>query len=359
MTEDFGQYVFTESGEIKIEPPAYGYNAEDPEFEELVRANAVNIQTRLPKRYALAVSRLIERLPALSEQPEGLPTGFWLGVDDIEATVTLQGNSDFSLSRYDISVLQAAYTYILSCYDDENSENQRGFFLPTIYNILTSKTGHATSGTLADIEQSIDKLRFVRIHLEPAQTQKNVPENTEIDGYLLPLTKWTGRPNVKLNGQYIDKPTVFYELLYSVDGLPAAAPLLYHARTAGRVVFPAAETMRVRGHAHRRTVVIRDYLKRELHRISGTAAAKRAKPGNSFSGSVFFASIYEHLNTEAEPFDAESKKAKIKVQKETEELLEELQKNGSILKYELIRKDGTAWTGGPGKAGFRIWIRKS
>ena len=297
----------------------------EPEVKEeitLLASVAPAIQAIRPKNYIMPIDPITNKLAQLREFNEitvsrrknmTIQTAVTI---DCPAHMKIDGN--FQLTNYDKSIING----IVSILESGNSS----FTVPMLYHAMTGKENPTVDDGLVDeIKAKLDTMRKLSINIDLTEEikahmiEKNIVgqdgvETFTIDGYLLPLNKYTGVVNGKRSEMYqiIDTP-----------------PLHAYAKMKNQITSVSIDLLKAPLNNNATTIPLKTYL---LGRIE----AMKNENNKMMRDKILFESIYRELG------DTDSdKKRKKRIRDYTEIVLTHFVSMGYIMSYEIIKEGRT------------------
>ena len=298
----------------------------EPQVKEeinLLASVAPAIQAIRPKNYVMPVDPITNKLAQLKEFNEvtvsrrkNLKVQTAVTIDCLEH-MKIDGN--FQLSNYDKSIING----VVSILESGNSS----FTVPMLYHAMTGKENPTVDdGLMEEIKAKLDTMRRLSINIDLTEEikahmiEKQIDGDVDsfmIDGYLLPLNKYTGVVNGKRSEMYqiIDTP-----------------PLYSYARMKNQIATVSIDLLKAPLNNNATTIPLKTYL---LGRIE----AMKNQNNRMMRDKILFESIYRELG------DIDSdKKRKKRIRDYTEVVLNHFISMNYITKYQMI-KEGRTITG--------------
>lgn len=300
----------------------------EPDVREeisLLASVAPAIQAIRPKNYIMPIDPITNKLAQLKEFNEitvarrkNLTIQTAVTIDSPEH-MRIDGN--FQLTNYDKSIING----IVSILESGNSS----FTVPMLYHAMTGKENPTVDdGLVEEIKAKLDAMRRLSINIDLTEEikahmiRRNIDgvdgvDSFTIDGYLLPLNKYTGVVNGKRSEMYqiIDTP-----------------PLYSYAKLKNQITTLPIDLLKAPLNNNATTIPLKTYL---LSRIEGM----KNQNNRLTRDKILFESIYRELG------DLESdKKRKKRIRDYTEIILTHFISMGYITRYEII-KEGRTITG--------------
>ncbi|WP_147539460.1 hypothetical protein [Anaerotruncus rubiinfantis] len=278
------------------------------------------IQAVRPKNYVMPIDPITSKLAQLREFNE--ITVSHRRSPTIQTAVTIAApehmkiDGNFQLTNYDKSIING----VVSILESGNSS----FTVPMLYHAMTGKENPTVDdGLMEEIKAKLDTMRRLSINIDLTEEIKahmikqklEGPEGVEsftIDGYLLPLNKYTGVVNGKRSEMYqiIDTP-----------------PLHSYAKLKNQITTVPIDLLKAPLNNNATTIPLKTYL---LGRIE----AMKNEHNKIIRDVILFESVYRELG------DIDSdKKRKKRIRDYTEIVLTHFVSMHYITKYEII-KDG-------------------
>lgn len=283
------------------------------------------IQAIRPKNYIMPIDPISNKLAQLREFNE--VTVSRMKKPPIQTAVTIDCpehmkiDGNFQLTNYDKSIING----VVSILESGNSS----FTVPMLYHAMTGKENPTVDdGLVEDIKAKLDIMRRLSINIDLTHEIKahmidqKTGEGSEldsftIDGYLLPLNKYTGVVNGKRSEMYqiIDTP-----------------PLHSYAKMKNQITTVSIDLLKAPLNNNSTTIPLKTYL---LGRIE-----TMKNPHNKiFRDKILFEAIYRELG------DTDSdKKRKKRIRDYTEIILTHFVDMEYITHYEVVR-DGRSIIG--------------
>lgn len=239
----------------------------------------------------------------------------------IDSPEHMRIDGNFQLTNYDKSIING----IVSILESGNSS----FTVPMLYHAMTGKENPTVDdGLVEEIKAKLDAMRRLSINIDLTEEikahmiRRNIDgvdgvDSFTIDGYLLPLNKYTGVVNGKRSEMYqiIDTP-----------------PLYSYAKLKNQITTLPIDLLKAPLNNNATTIPLKTYL---LSRIEGM----KNQNNRLTRDKILFESIYRELG------DLESdKKRKKRIRDYTEIILTHFISMGYITRYEII-KEGRTITG--------------
>lgn len=296
---------------------------------DMLAAVAPTIQAIRPKSYVMPIDPITNKLAQLKEFNEvtvarkknlTIQTAVTI---DCPAHMKIDGN--FQLTNYDKSIINGVVS-ILEC-------GNSSFTVPMLYHAMTGKENPTVDdGLIDDIKAKLDTMRKLSIKIDLTEEikahmiEKNLAGQDSVDafsieGYLLPLNKYTGIVNGKQSEMYqiIDTP-----------------PLHSYAKLKNQITTVSIDLLKAPLNNTSTTIPLKTYL---LGRIE----AMKNENNKITRDKILFSSVYRELGeSEAD------KKRKKRIRDYTEVVLTHFVAMSYITKYQ-IQKEGRTITG------VRIW----
>lgn len=280
------------------------------------------IQAIRPKNYVMPIDPITNKLAQLKEFNEvtvsrrkNLTIQTAVTIDCPEH-MKIDGN--FHLTNYDKSIING----VVSIMESGNSS----FTVPMLYHAMTGKENPTVDdGLMEDIKAKLDTMRRLSINIDLTEEikahmiQKNVAgendlESFTIEGYLLPLNKYTGIVNGKRSEMYqiIDTP-----------------PLHTYAKMKNQISTVSIDLLKAPLNNNATTIPLKTYL---LGRIE----AMKNQNNKIMRDKILYESVYRELG------DIDSdKKRKKRIRDYTETILKHFIKMKYITKYEVVKEGRT------------------
>lgn len=292
--------------------------------DELSRLAAVapSIQAIRPKSYVMPIDPISTRLAQLREFNE--ITVSRLKKPPIRTAVSLDCpehmkiDGNFHLTNYDKSIING----VVSILESGNSS----FTVPMLYHAMTGKENPTVDeGLVEEIKAKLDTMRRLSISIDlteeirarmiarPDSDAQQINSFT-IEGYLLPLNKYTGVVNGKRSEMYqiIDTP-----------------PLHSYAKMKNQITTVSLELLKAPLNNNATTIPLKTYL---LGRIE----AMKNQNNKIVRNKILFEAVYRELGEE----DA-NKKRKKRIRDYTEIILTHFVDMCYIDSYEIVREGRT------------------
>lgn len=323
IPEDVRRFIILMGGVTSEEMDAM-LSAEPSVSKEISRlANvAPAIQAIRPKNYVMPIDPISNKLSQLREFNEitvarrkNLTIQTAVTIDS-PAHMKIDGN--FQLTNYDKSIING----VISILESGNSS----FTIPMLYHAMTGKENPTVDdGLMEDIKGKLDIMRKLSINIDLTEEIKanmiahNLDgadgiESFTIEGYLLPLNKYTGVVNGKRSEMYqiLDTP-----------------PLHSYAKRKNQITTVSIDLLKAPLNNNTTTIPLKTYL---LARIE----AMKNQNNKIFRDIILFESIYAELG------DSESdKKRKKRIRDYTEIVLTHFVNMNYITQYEIIKEGRT------------------
>ena len=280
------------------------------------------IQAIRPKNYVMPIDPITNKLAQLKEFNEvtvsrrkNLTIQTAVTIDCPEH-MKIDGN--FHLTNYDKSIINGVVSFLES--------GNSSFTVPMLYHAMTGKENPTVDdGLVEDIKAKLDTMRRLSINIDLTEEikahmiQKNVVGENEvesftIDGYLLPLNKYTGVVNGKRSEMYqiIDTP-----------------PLHSYAKMKNQISTVSIDLLKAPLNNNATTIPLKTYL---LGRIE----AMKNQNNKIMRDKILYESVYRELG------DIDSdKKRKKRIRDYTEIILTHFVNMKYITKYEVIKEGRT------------------
>lgn len=294
-----------------------------PEVNEELRrlaAIAPSIQYVRPRNYVMPIDPITNKLAQLKEFNE--VTVARKKNLTVQTAVTLDCPEhmkiygDFTLTNYDKSIINGVVSILES--------GNRNFSIPMLYHAMTGKENPTVDEiTFEELKLKLDTMRRlsiridlteeVRAHLIDRKFDGDI-ESFSIEGYLLPLNKYSGVINGKRSEMYqiIDTP-----------------PLHSYAKLKKQIASVSIELLKAPINNTATTIPLKTYL---LGRIE----AMKNEHNSVSRDKILFSSIYRELGaTEAD------KKKKKRIRDYTEIVLSHFASLHYIEKYQMIKEGRT------------------
>lgn len=294
-----------------------------PEVNEELRrlaAIAPSIQYVRPRNYVMPIDPITNKLAQLKEFNE-ITVAHRKNLK-VQTAVTLDCPEhmkiygDFTLTNYDKSIINGVVSILES--------GSRNFTIPMLYHAMTGKENPTVDEiTFEELKWKLDTMRRlsiridlteeVRAHLIDRQLEGNI-ESFSIEGYLLPLNKYSGVINGKRSEMYqiIDTP-----------------PLHSYAKLKKQIASVSIDLLKAPLNNTSTTIPLKTYL---LGRIE----AMKNENNSVTRDKILFASIYRELGAE----EADKKKKK-RIRDYTEIVLTHFASLHYIEKYQIIKEGRT------------------
>lgn len=280
------------------------------------------IQAIRPKNYVMPIDPITNKLAQLKEFNEvtvsrkknlTIQTAVTL---DCPEHMKIDGN--FHLTNYDKSIING----VVSIMESGNSS----FTVPMLYHAMTGKENPTVDdGLMEDIKSKLDTMRRLSINIDLTDEikahmiHKNVMgendlESFTIDGYLLPLNKYTGVVNGKRSEMYqiIDTP-----------------PLHTYAKMKNQISTVSIDLLKAPLNNNATTIPLKTYL---LARIE----AMKNQNNSMMRDKILYESVYRELG------DIDSdKKRKKRIRDYTETILKHFIALNYITAYEVVKQGRT------------------
>lgn len=280
------------------------------------------IQAVRPKNYVMPIdpiSNKLSQLKAFNEitvaRKKNLTIQTAVTIDS-PAHMKIDGN--VQLTNYDKSIING----VISILESGNSS----FTVPMLYHAMTGKENPTVDdGLMEDIKGKLDTMRKLSIDIDLTEEIKanmimhNLDgvdgiESFTIEGYLLPLNKYTGVVNGKRSEMYqiLDTP-----------------PLYSYAKRKNQITTVPINLLKAPLNNNTTTIPLKTYL---LARIE----AMKNQNNKVFRDIILFESVYAELG------DSESdKKRKKRIRDYTEVVLKHFVSLGYITEYEILKEGRT------------------
>ena len=323
LPEDMRRFLILMGGVTKEEINDL-LTAEPDVSDEISRLASVApaIQAIRPKNYVMPIDPITNKLAQLKEFNEvtvsrrkNLTIQTAVTIDCPEH-MKIDGN--FHLTNYDKSIING----VVSILESGNSS----FTVPMLYHAMTGKENPTVDdGLVEDIKAKLDTMRRLSINIDLTEEikahmiQKNMVGENEvesftIDGYLLPLNKYTGVVNGKRSEMYqiIDTP-----------------PLHSYAKMKNQISTVSIDLLKAPLNNNATTIPLKTYL---LGRIE----AMKNQNNKIMRDKILYESVYRELG------DIDSdKKRKKRIRDYTEIILTHFVNMKYITKYEVIKEGRT------------------
>ena len=323
LPEDMRRFLILMGGVTKEEINDL-LTAEPDVSDEISRLASVApaIQAIRPKNYVMPIDPITNKLAQLKEFNEvtvsrrkNLTIQTAVTIDCPEH-MKIDGN--FHLTNYDKSIING----VVSILESGNSS----FTVPMLYHAMTGKENPTVDdGLMEDIKAKLDTMRRLSINIDLTEEikahmiQKNMVGENEvesftIDGYLLPLNKYTGVVNGKRSEMYqiIDTP-----------------PLHSYAKMKNQISTVSIDLLKAPLNNNATTIPLKTYL---LGRIE----AMKNQNNKIMRDKILYESVYRELG------DIDSdKKRKKRIRDYTEIILTHFVNMKYITKYEVIKEGRT------------------
>ncbi len=288
----------------------------------LLASVAPAIQAIRPKNYVMPIDPITNKLTQLKEFNE--VTVSRRKNLTIQTAVTLDSpehmkiDGNFQLTNYDKSIING----VISILESGNSS----FTIPMLYHAMTGKENPTVDdGLVEDIKAKLDVMRRLSINIDLTEEIKahmierriggeDEVDSFTIDGYLLPLNKYTGVVNGKRSEMYqiIDTP-----------------PLHSYAKMKNQITTVSIDLLKAPLNNNATTIPLKTYL---LMRIE----AMKNQNNKVMRDKILFESIYRELG------DIDSdKKRKKRIRDYTEIVLKHFVDMKYIAKYEIVKEGRT------------------
>lgn len=305
------------------------YPEVSPELRLFAEA-APSFQAVRPKNYVMPIDPITNRLAQLKEFNEvtvarrknlAIQTAVTI---DCPAHMKIDGN--FQLTNYDKSIING----IVSILESGSSS----FTVPMLYHAMTGKENPTVDDVLLDdIKAKLDTMRKLTIRIDLTEEirahmidrklpgQADSVEDFSIEGYLLPLNKYTGVVNGKKSEMYqiLDTP-----------------PLHAYAKLKNQITTVSIDLLKAPLNNTATTIPLKTYL---LGRIE----AMKNDNNRMTRDKILFSSIYKELGER----DADKKRKK-RIRDYTEIILTHFINMDYITKYQIIKEGRTI-------TAVRIW----
>lgn len=297
-----------------------------PEVNEELRrlaAIAPSIQNVRPRNYVMPIDPITNKLAQLKEFNE--VTVARRKNLTVQTAVTLDCPEhmkiygDFNLTNYDKSIINGVVSILES--------GNRNFTIPMLYHAMTGKENPTVDEiTFEELKWKLDTMRRlsiridlteeIRAHLIERRIDGGI-ESFSIEGYLLPLNKYSGVINGKRSEMYqiIDTP-----------------PLHSYAKLKKQIASVSIDLLKAPLNNTATTIPLKTYL---LGRIE----AMKNENNSMTRDKILFSSIYRELGAEEA-----DKKRKKRIRDYTEVVLTHFASLSYITKYQMI-KEGRTITG--------------
>lgn len=294
-----------------------------PEVNEELRrlaAIAPSIQGVRPRNYVMPIDPITNKLAQLKEFNE--VTVARKKNLTVQTAVTLDCPEhmriygDFTLTNYDKSIINGVVSILES--------GNRNFTIPMLYHAMTGKENPTVDEiTFEELKWKLDTMRKLSIHIDlTEEVQAHLIdrqingdiESFSIEGYLLPLNKYSGVINGKRSEMYqiIDTP-----------------PLHSYAKLKKQIASVSIDLLKAPLNNTSTTIPLKTYL---LGRIE----AMKNENNSVSRDKILFASIYRELGAG----EADKKKKK-RIRDYTEIVLTHFASMDYIQKYQMIKEGRT------------------
>ena len=296
------------------------------ELRELASVAPV-IQSVRPKNYVMPIDPISNKLAHLREfnqivvsRKRNLTIQTAVSIDCPENMKII---GDFNLTNYEKSIINGVVSILES--------GTSSFTIPMLYHAMTGKENPSLDdGLLEDIKRKLDVMRTLTINIDLTQELKahmidpQMGEGLEsftIEGYLLPLNKYTGVVNGKRSE------------MYQIISTP---PLHSYAKLKKQITSVPIDLLKAPLNNNSTTIPLKTYL---LTRIEGM----KNENNHLTRDTIRFSSIYRELGA----VDADKKRKK-RIRDYTQVILDYFVEMGYITKYEIIKEGRTI-------TGVRLW----
>lgn len=297
--------------------------------QELRRLAAIApcIQSVRPRNYIMPIDPITNKLAQLKEFNE--VTVARKKNLTVQTAVTLDCPEhmkiygDFTLTNYDKSIINGVVSILES--------GNRNFTIPMLYHAMTGKENPTVDEiTFEELKWKLDTMRKLSIHIDLTEEVRahlierrldGGIESFSIEGYLLPLNKYSGVINGKRSEMYqiIDTP-----------------PLHSYAKLKKQIASVSIDLLKAPLNNTAITIPLKTYL---LGRIE----AMKNQNNSMTRDKILFSSVYRELGAESA-----DKKKKKRIRDYTEIVLTHFASLHYIIKYQMIKEGRTI-------AGVRIY----
>lgn len=288
----------------------------------LLASVAPAIQAIRPKNYVMPIDPISNKLAQLREFNE--VTVSRMKKPPIQTAVTIDCpahmkiDGNFQLTNYDKSIING----VVSILESGNSS----FTIPMLYHAMTGKENPTVDdGLVEDIKAKLDTMRRLSINIDLTEEIKahmirqnaggeSDVDSFTIDGYLLPLNKYTGVVNGKRSEMYqiIDTP-----------------PLHSYAKMKNQITTVSIDLLKAPLNNNATTIPLKTYL---LGRIE----AMKNENNKIRRDKILYEAVYRELG------DTDSdKKRKKRIRDYTEIVLTHFVSMSYISRYDVIKEGRT------------------
>lgn len=297
-----------------------------PEVNEELRRLAKiapSLQNVRPRNYVMPIDPITSKLAQLKEFNEvtvarhkNLTVQTAVTIDCPEH---MKIDGDFHLTNYHKSIINGVVSILES--------GNRNFTIPMLYHAMTGKENPTIDEiTFEELKWKLDTMRKLSIHIDLTEEvrahliERQIDgglESFSIDGYLLPLNKYSG----VINGKRCE--------MYQIIDTP---PLHSYAKLKKQIASVSIDLLKAPLNNTSITIPLKTYL---LGRIE----AMKNENNSITRDKILFSSVYRELDA----IDADKKKKK-RIRDYTETVLTHFAALSYISKYQMI-KEGRTITG--------------